>query len=212
MNRFRPSLCRRAPNGWAEEQKAKGLTVITPDDIETAGRCCEKLLKHKKAGPFLVGPGHSEVSMFYTRPDGIRLKARIDRVPTGSNTLVDMKKTQCCAPGRWCVSKDGVEYYQQSKWSYEIEKHRYHWQAGLYLWMCNQLCDKESRRTEWIHVCVEEDPPHKVQVFQMEHETIEDGLKQFNHSLDRILECEKTGTWPGYEEVIDVVGLNRREA
>jgi hypothetical protein len=59
---------------------------------------------------------------------------------------------------------------------------------------------------------VEESPPHKVQVFQMEEDQIAAGLELFNRTLNRILECEKAGVWPGYEQKIDVVGMTRRVA
>jgi hypothetical protein len=203
----------RAPNGWADQMEEKGLIVISEKDIENAKGCANSLLSHGLAKKLLRGPGgHSAVSMFYTRPDGVRLKGRIDRVPKASSALVDLKKTQDCEPGRWCVSKDGVEYYQQSRWAFEIEKRWYHAQAGIYLHLWNHLCDRDSRRRDWLHVCVEESPPHKVQVFQMEEDQIAAGLELFNRTLNRILECEKAGVWPGYEQKIDVVGMTRRVA
>lgn len=198
----------RAPNGWRDEVLESGRYPVAKDNLSDAQGCAESLDRHSIARGFLRSPGASQVSMFLTW-NGVRLKARIDRVPAKSTALVDLKKCQDASPGRYVTREDGTEYFQKPKWSFDIRDFNYHMQAGLYLWMWNQLAGTEDPRNDWVHVCVEEKAPHLVNVFQMGSESIAAGEKLFFDTLARIRECEASGKWPGYKEEVTVVEVAR---
>jgi hypothetical protein len=197
----------RAPNGWRESVIASGRTPVTEEMVAIANGARASLMAHSVASRF-ISASRKQVSMFLTH-DGIRLKARIDFVPSGSASLVDLKKCQDASPGLFVTRQDGTEYFQHPKWSYDIRDFGYDMQAGLYLWMWNKLAGTEDRRDDWLHICVEEKAPHLVNVFQMEREAIREGEEKFFRLLGRIRECEASGKWPGYEEKIHVTGVAR---
>lgn len=194
----------RAPNGWEAAQHAAGLIPIKTSDIEECKLAAESLRNHPIAGPILTGEGRSEVTIIF-EVDGIRCKARIDRVPDDTDYLVDLKKTRDAQPGRWVDGKTDA-YFQQSKFAYQVKDMGYYIQAGLYLYGWNQACP-ESPRARWINVCVEQDPPCKVMVYELEQEAIKRGLEDFKRLLKKLRECEDSGVWPGYEEKVEVIGL-----
>lgn len=198
----------RAPSGWRESVIASGKIPASKNMVETASMCTSSLNRHSVARGFLQSPGASQVSMFLTW-NGVRLKARIDRVPAKSTALVDLKKCQDASPGRYVTREDGTEYFQKPKWSFDIRDFNYHMQAGLYLWMWSQLAGTEDPRKDWVNVCVEEKAPHLVNVFQMGAESIAAGEKLFFDTLARIRECEASGKWPGYKEEVTVVEVAR---
>ena len=194
---------KRAPDGWRESVIAAGKIPVSQSMIETSNGCASALNRHPVASRFLKSPGASQVSMFLTH-EGVRLKARIDRVPAKSTALVDLKKCQDASPGRIVTREDGSTYEQLPKWSYDMRDFCYHMQAGLYLWMWNKLAGTEDHREHWVHVCVEEKPPHLVNVFQMGQRSIDDGEKLFFDTLAKILACEASGEWPGYPAEVTV--------
>lgn len=193
----------RAPNGWRDEVLKSGKYPVAKENQSNADGCAAALNRHPVASRFLKSPGASQVSMFITH-EGVRLKARIDRVPAKSTALVDLKKCQDASPGRIVTREDGSAYEQLPKWSYDMRDFCYHMQAGLYLWMWNKLAGTEDRREHWVHVCVEEKPPHLVNVFQMGQRSIDDGEKLFFDTLAKIRACEASGEWPGYPEEVTV--------
>ena len=194
----------RAPNGWEADQHAAGLIPIKTSDIEECKLAAESLRNHPIAGPILTGEGRSEVTIIFD-VDGIRCKARIDRVPDETDYLADLKKTRDAQPGRWVDGKTDA-YFQQSKFAYQVKDMGYYIQAGLYLHGWNQVCP-ESPRTRWRNVCVEQDPPCKVMVYELEQAAIKRGLEEFKSLLKKLRECEDSGVWPGYEEKVEVIGL-----
>lgn len=199
-----PDAPKRAPNGWRKSVIASGKLPVTETIIETANGCAASLSSDARASRWLKSPGKSQVSMFLTH-EGVRLKARIDRVPDKSTALCDLKKCQDASPGRFVPRDDGTEFYLDPKWARDVRDFGYHIQAGLYLWMWNQLAGSEDHRTDWVHICVEENPPHLVNVFQLGPRSIEAGRELFFSTLARIRECEASGKWPGYPEETTVV-------
>ena len=186
------------------ERCPRGLIPITVGDIEECKLAAESLRNHPIAGPILTGEGRSEVTIIFD-VDGIRCKARIDRVPDETDYLADLKKTRDAQPGRWVDGKADA-YFQQSKFAYQVKDMGYYIQAGLYLHGWNQVCP-ESPRTRWLNVCVEQDPPCKVMVYELEQAAIKRGLEEFKSLLKKLRECEDSGVWPGYEEKVEVIGL-----
>lgn len=206
----------RAPNGWEDEQRSKGFMVLSESDVENANGCAKALRNHPTAGPILIGAGSvSEVTLVSTEKvdlgDGlevtVRIKARVDCVPFACDYLADLKKVQDCSPGQWRDGKD-EPYWVQSPFARVVGDRDYHMQAGLYLYLWNKLVP-EDPRTKWVNVCVEEKPPHLVKCFQLADAAIDRGLNKFWRLLKGILRCEISGKWPGYNEEIEVIDLEK---
>lgn len=196
----------RAPNGWEDKQNQLGLMVTKQSDIKDAKNAAAALRNDTIAGPILTGDGHSEVSIVSTVL-GVPVKARIDRVPTGVDYLVDLKKTLDCAPGKFVDGRTDA-FWMQSPFAKKAREMNYHVQAGLYLHLWNQAVTDDPRH-RWMNVCVESHPPYKLRVFEMERESIDLGFELFKSLLKRLLECEESGVWPGYPSEVEVFGVTR---
>jgi hypothetical protein len=207
----------RAPNGWEDEQRQAGFMVLSERDVEEAKGCAKAIRSHPIAGPILTDAGHSEVTLVHEQDlevDGvlvpIRIKIRIDRVPAGQDFLCDLKKVQDCRPGEYRQGKDDM-YFVQSPFAKTVGQLDYHMQAGIYTYVWNNVVPGDPRH-KWVNVCVEQDAPHLVRVFQMADNAIAAGLDKFWRLLKGIIKCEMTGVWPGYKDEIEVVDLERWQA
>lgn len=196
----------RAPNGWQAEQEAQGICVVGEDDIEDAKLAAESLRQDPIAGPMLTGEGNSEVTLvgeLFHCP----VKARIDRVPVGVDYLIDLKKTRDNTPGRWEDGKN-EPYWLQSPFAKQARELNYNMQAGVYLALWNQIVTDDPRY-RWMNVTVESTGPYHVRVFEMEKPSIKIGLELFGQLLTKLVECEKTGVWPGYKPEVEVIGITK---
>ncbi len=196
----------RAPKGWAEQQESAGLTVISEANLKNATLAAQSLIEDSIAGPMLSGEGNSEVTLvgeLFHCP----VKARIDRVPVGVDYLIDLKKTRDNTPGRW---EDGKSepYWLQSPFAKQARELFYNMQAGVYLALWNQIVTDDPRY-RWMNVTVESTGPYHVRVFEMEKPSIKIGLELFGQLLTKLVECEKTGVWPGYKPEVEVIGITK---
>ena len=99
-----------------------------------------------------------------------------------------------------------MRIFSKSKFAYQVKDMGYYIQAGLYLYGWNQACP-ESPRTRWINVCVEQDPPCKVMVYELEQEAIKARVGRFQTAAEEAPRVRRFWSVAGYEEKVEVIGL-----
>lgn len=89
-----PTMTAAWKRAVAEAAEA-GLTVVAQADWDKAHRMAEAVKAHPEASELLYGEGQSEVSAFATDENGVKVKARFDRLTPGA--IVDLKTTSARA-------------------------------------------------------------------------------------------------------------------
>lgn len=103
---------------------------------------------------------------------GWMMKARCDVLSAGA--IIDLKKVRTADP---------------RKFTYAAIDYGYHIQAAVYR--------KLFERERFILVCVEDQPPYDVVPYELSPAFIRAGEAEAARIIERAIECEKTGIWPG---------------
>lgn len=183
---------------WAEEQRALGLTPISPEDARLIDGMAEALLAEPKARALLEG-ARVEVSMFGTCPDtDVDIRARLDGWSL-SDVIFDVKTTR---------SSDPVDV------QYEVvdRKRRYHAQLGHY---------DDTARLNGIEpqgvalLFVEKTAPFLPYVYELPEELLKAGRAFGRRAREIYRECKLFDTWPAYSrdylESLPPIQLSERE-
>lgn len=181
-------VCKR----WEAEQEAAGLRPMKAAEIRamdgvvnaiTSDPMCQKAFADGKAEVSLFKPYHTANGM-------VLRKARLDWVSPGY-ALVDIKT---CQDAR-TFDFDGV-----------LWKRRYYVQAAYYLDLWNEL-NPDDQKTNFIFIAVEKSSPHAIQIFDMDPTDLDSGRREYRRNLSTIIQCMKTGEWPGYPTGIQAIRM-----
>jgi hypothetical protein len=61
----------------------------------------------------------------------------------------------------------------------------------------------------FVHIVVEDEPPHAVGVYRLKDEILELGWRQLELALHTYAECERSGVWPAYSDHMLDISLPR---
>lgn len=193
-----PECDRRTKEGkatWAAfEAMHAGKDVVPAPDMAAMRGMLQAIREHRTASELLSAPGDNEVCVVWDDQEtGLRCKARLDRVCSwfGYTVVVDLKTAQS-------ISDSGF--------SRAIANYDYHTRAAHYLAGLDALAPG-ARRFMWI--ACEKEVPYLVRVFEPTAETLERGRARWSTLLDTYAECESTGVWPGYPDVVTPIELPR---
>lgn len=185
-----PECDRRTKAGketWARfQEEAAGKTVISRDHAERAEAMAAAVLRHPSAAA-LLRQGAAEHSAFYRWPSGDLLKVRPDW--WSSEALVDVKKTKDASPGGFAR---------------QVAQLHYHLQAAFYIDTIGALT---GEYLPWYWIAVEPEPPYAVAVYQADPECLAVGRDLYWRAFNLLLECEQSGSWPGYPETVQTLRL-----
>jgi len=174
-----------------------GQTPLLPHEWAAAEAMARAVREHPLAGR-LYADGRPEVSLFWTDPEtGVPLKARLDWLPNsrpGRPVLVPDLKTIA-----------GLAH--PSVLSRPIDDYRYHMQAAMYLDGLAACGLTPPEGAAFLNVFVEKEPPHLVQVVQIDHRDIELGRGLNRAAMEIWRDCTTSGVWPGYPVEIATVSL-----
>ena len=171
---------RRAGKAWdtfAEANADKEILKI--DEYQLALAMRDAVEKHPRAMELLAG-GRAEVSLKWTdEKTGLECKGRVDWVDVSRRIFVDLK-----------TATD----IEASKFAANAARLGYHGQLAMY-----------RRGLEATHgvtfdayiIAVENKAPFDVAVFRYDDEIAEQADGEVGELLARVLECRKTGQWPG---------------
>jgi len=164
---------------WRDEQEARGVTVFKQDAIETVERMVEAVREHPVAGRLFAEPGKAQVGMF-GEFESCERKGLIDWLPNTTPVIVDLKKCRD-------ASKAGFRR--------QIGQLRYDVQAAYYRDLYRDITG-ETRAWQWI--CVEDQAPYAVAVYQLDTESLDKGSSTWQSWIRQWMICEDTDSWPGY--------------
>ncbi|GAC1601562.1 MAG: hypothetical protein NVS3B2_04550 [Ramlibacter sp.] len=193
--RFAPTdLDRTGTRAWdAAEVQGAGRRLIKRPEYETALRMRDAVLRHPIAAQ-LLGPGNSldvEASFWWEDPGtGALCKARADVVQHSYGVLADVKTAQDASPRGFADA---------------VARFRYDWQCTFYM-------DGFGRAggftpEAFVFIAVESEAPHLVATYELDPADMEQARAQVRVQLERHAECERTDTWPGYPDDLQVLQL-----
>lgn len=169
----------RNSNAWKAfkfEHEARGKTILTARQQETALLVAKAVRGHKLAGALLAEPGKAELSISWThKRTGFQCKARIDWL---CSALVDLKTTADPSPRLFSgtAARFGI-HAQLAFYSAAL--------AAVGLSAPAKLIVAQS---------VE---PYDVCVYSVSDEVLIHGEQRYETALDQLAECRRTGRWPG---------------
>lgn len=179
-----------ATAAWADEQRANGLTPVSPDQIAAVDAMAEAVLAHVEARALLEQPGHAEASVFATCDEtGIDLRARFDYLPELDSTepiAVDVKTTAGRADAR--------------EFGKSVANYGYHIQQGHYLEALRLDTGRDDIGFRFL--VVEKSAPHFVGVIELDSYYGDIGIEDARRARRILRECTVTDTWPtGLEDI-----------
>jgi hypothetical protein len=178
---------------WAAQQRAQGLTPVTPETMKSLDEMAESVLAHPSARVLLEQSGHREASLFGTDPaTGIQVRARFDFYPDdGPRPLaLDLKSAIDASPRGFGTA---------------VGKHKYHVQRGWYLDVNKFIGGHDL--AEFLFVVVEKEPPYLVGVYTLPEQAADDGRKRARDARNIYAECLATGDWPGYSPKVETADV-----
>lgn len=165
----------------------KGKIIIKPDEYRKLFYMRDAL-HHNHEAKVLLDKAEREVSAIWQHRSGVMCRSRFDLMFKG--ILGDLKSTTCAEP----------RLFQKS-----MAKYRYHVQAAFY---CDayQSITGEQARGFFLIVC-EKSAPYQCFVFQVDDSAIDQGRREYEADIERLLKCEETQYWPGYAEGVERLTL-----
>lgn len=176
---------------WNAEQKAKGLTVISPYELDAANFIREKAAQHPVIGTVLFGcESQVAISAVWQDESGIKVPLRgcIDIAPVGKfeTWLFDLKVYASANPRQWANS---------------VFDHALDVQAAMYLDIWNNVSRfVGTPRNAFGHIIVEPDAPFFMCPRMLSTSFIEAGREKYESALRLYCQCLKENKWPGYSE------------
>lgn len=168
---------------WEAEQRAQGLTPVSPGEVARVNEMAEAVLAHDDARPILEVAVFREVSVF-AEVDGVASRARFDAISGETSRGViaaDLKSADD-------ASKTGFEK-TVAKWGYEVQEA---WYEDTYL-------ASEGRPVDQFHLIVmEKSGPFEVAVHRIPDVWVAMGRQKAAEARRIYRECVESGVWPGY--------------
>jgi hypothetical protein len=169
---------------WESEQRAGGLTVVSPGDAARVDGMAEAVLAHPSARPLLEVAVHREVSVF-ADVDGVACRARFDALSDETRNGVygvDLKTAEDATKGGFGQSV--------RRWGYDVQQAHYE---------ATYKASEGRHIDQFWFVVVEKSGPHEVAVFTLEELWSAIGRTKAETARRIYKECLETGVWPGYD-------------
>lgn len=186
-----PRFDRRTTAGKAaaaafEAEHAQHL-VIPADGFDAVRRMADAVRAHPAAAG-LLSHGVAEVSLQWTdQASGAPCKARPDWLRPDS-IIVDVKTTRDGSPAGFGRAIGQYGYAVQAAW----------YLAGAREVLRDDGCS-------FVFLCVEKEPPYAVGVYVLEQPSIDAAAERIQRALARWRECNESGVWPAYSDLIEPI-------
>ncbi len=171
-----------------------GKEFVKTEELQTAKRVAEAIASSKTASELLCGEGQNQVAIVWIDPlTGLLCKGLLDRLTTfnGSKCVVDLKCMSDASPGGF--ARQSANFC-------------YHVQAWMYLAGLRELGEHVPN---FYHVVPETIEPHGVAVYEMDRDSLAQGLVDFEKYITLHAECKRTSRYPGYVDGIEPLSLPR---
>jgi exodeoxyribonuclease VIII len=169
---------------WEAEQRANGLTLVSPNDVGKVDAIAEAILAHETARPLFEIAAMREVSAF-ADVDGVPCRARFDALSESTRNGVyalDLKSTEDATVNGFTRTVH--------KWGYFVQEAHY---DDVYKAITGHSID------HFYIVAVEKSAPYEVMVHEIEPFWVDMGRKKAALARRIFAECTATGIWPGYD-------------
>jgi hypothetical protein len=187
----RTKAVKEAREALAQRVAAEGMSVVRPDDYDTAEAIAKSVRVHPAASALLRYAADVELSVFWEDGDtGVPCKARIDLVaktPAGI-VLCDLKTTADASED--AASKALVNYSLDTQAAHYIDGY--------------EAATGETV-AHYALIFVESGAPHDVLVRALGNATLARGRTRRIKALDLWAECTASGKWPGRDEKIATI-------
>lgn len=161
---------------WRDAQEAKGVIVLTQDEIAM----CRRMTDRVKQFPIMQTSAKGQAALFHG--SGLeRRKGLLDWTPDKSAVIVDLKCCEDCSARGFANAVSTFGYDIQAAWYID-------------LW---QMVTGELSKRQFGFVCVEWDEPHRSKFWVMPDEWVSFGRLRYQTYLAMYQKCMATGEWPG---------------
>lgn len=158
-----------------------GKLLLTVNQSEKLTGMIASLRRHPEVRRWLSKIEHVEVSAVGL-VHGLRMKGRCDALT--SEPLIDLKKVSDGAQNR--ILRTVLDY-------------GYHIQG----WIYGQLFERER----FLILTVEDEPPFDCVAYEMSPALLRQGKREACELIDRVLECQAAGVWPGRSDAVCMLEL-----
>lgn len=180
---------------WNDQHSHELHKCYSQDDVDAAKHILDKVLQDQELAR--CATGEHEVTLFSTllHPDSqgnaheVSVKARLDLIPPG-DFLVDFKTTVDATPDKfaWTVWNLG----------YDI-------QVCHYLETYNSLVNDPQKRSKFLLVAIETDPPYEFRKYVLSERFIQVARQKWSSLLTAYVDSATSGIWSGYPRGIGVL-------
>lgn len=178
----------KAAQQEAKEARAAGGIPLLLKDFRRANACARAVKDHALAAKLLDTADHLEVGLVWD-DDGVTCKAKVDGI--SKRIGWDLKTTYDAS----------TEAFGRSTAKYGYHSEQAHYLAGI------KACLGVDAK--FLFLVVEKEPPHLVNVIQLEDYAVELGAKRNARALDLYRASMASGEWPGYGSGINEAQLPR---
>lgn len=161
----------------------KDRIILPAEDMGMIQAMHDSAMAHPEVAALMALPGESESSIFWTDPHtGLPCRARPDRWARSAGVMMDVKT---------------IDKAEQFHWS--VRDYRYDVQDAFYT---DGARYSGSPVEVFLFIVVGKHRSmgrHPVRVIQLDDTSRARGRAEYIEDLQTILECERTGIWPGVE-------------
>lgn len=170
---------------------AEGKIPALTEEYGRAKAMVVATMQHPIAARLLKGdPERSERALFWVDDEtGVDCRAMLDRFPAG-RIAADVKTCTSAAPADIERAVWNFGYHIQDAW----------YRAGLKALGIHDM-------PAMAFVFVEKQPPHLVNVVQLNHLALEAGAHYARQARLIFAECQQSGVWPGWGDDIQLIEL-----
>lgn len=167
----------------------QGATLISADVSIHVAEMVKAVRAHELAG-LMIREGEPETTIVWEDPfTGLRCKTRPDYHVKSRRMCVDFKSTLDASAAHFAR---------------DVAKYTYHAQDALYR---AGFAAVNERIEHFIFVAVEKVPPYAVAIHSLDEDAVARGFSRVRGDIDRLAECIKADTWPGYPPNIQSISL-----
>ncbi len=171
-----------------------GKTILSQSEYAAACDVRDAIMAHPVAGALISSPGPTEETVLWQRNDGLDCKARLDKLATGkgpwtpvhewpSPVIVDLKTYGTTDPRQ--IARRVVQLGAHIQAAHYIE--------GVAV---TRQIPEESIR--YLLIVAEDKAPFDVAVVELTaDDALRIGREKREELLAKVLECERSGKWPG---------------
>lgn len=165
---------------FVKAAKEQGREVLDLKTLNLCNSMRDAVRAHSRATELLTG-GKAEVSIFWTHRSGVKCKIRVDMLH--ESFFVDFKTDKAPQPSKFWRAVTEYEYYIQGAF----------YQDGI-----EALTGK---KLPFHIVAVESSAPYDVICYRVPQQLLDMGRFIYELRLERLVECRKTGRYPGHSDV-----------